>query len=102
MTPEMKRLVDAPLANALRLNLPEGKAPAPRAIKPEYHCEELPKLTAKEVRARRTEATNAKVCAILDYYATTEVPPRRIAEHLGLGWDEVRAIKAMKDRGRNC
>jgi hypothetical protein len=73
----MKSLVDAPLANASKLNLPQGRQPtrSGRTV--------LDPAERAAIQARKEAALNAKVSALLDYYAGTSVPARRVAEHVG-------------------
>lgn len=115
----LRKLVDAPLADPANLYLPQGKRRAKR-LKPEYHEEVgCPKLTGAKVRERKEREAQAKLATVLDYYATTEIPFEKIAEHAGLyrqervGTDDKgkpimgrvldveRARKEMCCRGRN-
>jgi hypothetical protein len=81
----LQSLIDAPLANATKINLPEGRRPATRAPKPEYVDEiGVPKLTGKQVREHKEKGRSAKLEALYDYYAGTDLPVERITEHLGL------------------
>ena len=75
MDPNVRALIDAPLASATKINLPKGRKPstAPRAD---------PAL-AKAARERRDATITAKQEQLLDYYATTTVPAERVAEHVG-------------------
>jgi hypothetical protein len=81
----MQALIDAPLANAAKINIPAGRRSSPRAKKLEYDdgigC---PKVSPKELRERKDKAASAKLDALFDYYATTELSPERVAQHMGL------------------
>lgn len=100
MDDTMKALVNAPLADPLKIYLPMGRRPGARGGKPVYEGEFAPeKLTSKQVRERRENAQGDKVASLLDYYGTTNVPCERIAEHLRLDVDLVRT--AMRNRGRD-
>ena len=83
MDPKLKALVDAPLANPLAINLPEGRRPAPRDNSPARQ-HRPGDLTPDQLRAKRANEANAKLATLYDYYAGTEVPPERVAEHLGV------------------
>lgn len=99
MDDRMKALVEAPLADANRTYLPEGKKRAPRSRKQHYADGiGVPKLTAKQLADRNTAHQDGKIRALLDYYATTNVPTCRISEHIKM--DEVHVIEAMRLRGR--
>lgn len=91
----LEKLAAAPLANAVALNLPQGKLP-PRArsrIK-SGDLDDLPKLKRSELMERKQKETTAKQDKLLDYYATVDVPAERVAQHVGLyrtvekGFDE--------------
>ena len=100
----LKALAEEPLNDAKRINkvwLPEGKRSAPRSTKPVYEGDFLPPpLKTKELRERQQDAHSAKIVAILDYYATTDTPFERIAEHTRLTIEQVET--GMKRRGRTC
>jgi hypothetical protein len=77
VSPEMKSLIDAPLANASKLNLPQGRQSARgRRVARDP-------VADAEVRARKAAALNAKVSTLLDYYASADTPAERVAEHVG-------------------
>lgn len=100
MDRQMQALIDAPLANPLKINLPAGRSPARRAAKPEYEGEFTPeKLTSKQIRERRQDQFSAKLSAVLDHYARTDVPFDRIEAHTKLSSQQV--IAAMQARGRS-
>lgn len=81
----LQALIDAPLANACKLNLPAGRAPAPRAKKADYGDDiGCPKVGARELRERKKKAEQQKLDALFDYYAATELSAKRVAEHMGL------------------
>lgn len=80
----MQSLVDAPLANPLKINLPRGTRTAKREAPPAVS----PQLRA-EARAYKLKQARAKIDALLDYYATTAVPFNRIAEHMNLSVEQV-------------
>lgn len=83
--PQMKALIDAPLADACKINLPAGKRSARRAQKIDYGDDiGCPKLSRKEIAARNAKAADNKLSSLFDYYATTDLSARRVAEHLGL------------------
>lgn len=73
----MKSLVEAPLANATKINLPQGRKPAPRS---DGGGPEQRRFAAD----RRAAGVSSKRSALFDYYATTDTPADRVAEHLGL------------------
>lgn len=99
MDATLKLLVEAPLANPLKLNVPMGRRSAPRGSKPVYVGDMGGEpLSQSELRTRRDNEKAAKVVSVLDYYATTQVPFDRIASHVKMTEDEVRA--AMQRRGR--
>jgi hypothetical protein len=81
----MQSLIDAPLANAIKVNLPGGKLAARRSPKPEYGDEiGCPKVSAKELKERKRKAEEAKRSDLYDYYAATDLTPKRVAEHMGI------------------
>jgi len=99
----LRELLDAPIDNAARANkvwLPRGKRPPAKGAKPEYHGEELPKLSGKEVRARAQLAVDTKKAQLLAYYATTALTAQQVAEHVKLPLDEVqrrlRELRALQ------
>lgn len=103
--PDIQRLLDAPLdgEDVARINkpwLPMGKRSAPRAAKPEYHGEESPALTPRQLRERRDTERAKRMGSVLMYYATTDIPFERIAQHTGLDIEEV--ARRMKDMGRDA
>jgi predicted Rossmann fold nucleotide-binding protein DprA/Smf involved in DNA uptake len=99
ITPELQALIDAPLADPTRINLPEGRRPLRRGPKPTYAGDMGgDPLTSKQVRARKAKAEEMKLVAMLDHYGKTSVPFERIAKHLKLTLQQVSV--AMKGRGR--
>lgn len=99
MRPEMQKLVDAPLADPLKLYLPNGTRTAKRAPKVEYYeTVGATRLTRKELDKRKADAASAKLVSVLDYCATTQVPFDRIAEHTKLTIEQV--TESMQRRGR--
>lgn len=98
ITPEMKALIDAPLADATRINLPAGKRSAPRRQKIEYVDEMgCPKLKTSEVRARKAKDASEKQQKLFDYYAGTSLTPEKVAEHMGLFRNEETGVD---DKGK--
>lgn len=97
---EMQALIDAPLADPLKLYLPKGTKIQRRGPR-HAHVDNIgaEKLTKAQLDKRRGNLADAKMGAVLDYYATTDVPIDRIAAHTGLTLE--RATEAMKYRGRS-
>lgn len=98
---QLKAFAESPIDNgerASRMFLPMGKRPAPRSAPAVYENEFAPAETNKEVRARRDEQKDKKLGDILNYYAKTDIPFKRIASHTKL--DMATIIRAMKIRGR--
>lgn len=96
----MQSLVDAPLANALRLNLVEVEG-APKKRSPSKRTLQMfqaPAPIVKNGREYKERQAQAKVTALFDYYATTNVPFDRIAEHMKIDIAQVR--ESMSFRGR--
>lgn len=79
MTNPLQHLIDAPLANASRTNLPHGRLPAKRDTRPANDPD-----ARRQIEAQRKAAHNKKIEELYDYYATTDVPIERIAEHMGI------------------
>lgn len=96
----MQSLVDAPLANALRLNIVEveGQPKKRTARKPTINMFQAPAPIVKNGREYKERQAQAKVTALLDYYATTTVPFDRIAEHMRISIDQVRESMAFRGR----
>jgi hypothetical protein len=85
MTHPLQTLIDAPLANATKINVPAGKRSAPRSPKVEYGDEiGCPKVSAKELRERKEKAVAEKRAKLFDYYAVTGLTAEKVAEHMGL------------------
>jgi hypothetical protein len=85
ISPLLKSLIDAPLANAAKLNIPGGRAPAPRARKADLGDDiGCPKLTGKQLREIKAKAQADKLNKLFDYYASTELSAETVAEHMGL------------------
>lgn len=85
MTHPLQSLIDAPLADAAKINLPAGRRSAPRGKKEVYGDEiGCPKVSAKELRERREGAALAKLNTLFDYYATTALTAEQVATHMGL------------------
>jgi len=99
-----KALIDSPIDTAARANkllLPEGVRASKRLPKPEYYDSvTAPKIARSELEKRKADAASAKLVAVLDYYATTQVPFDRIAAHTKLTEDQVR--ESMLRRGRSA
>lgn len=95
----LQSYIDAPLADPVKLYLPQGKRPAKRARKPQYEDGvDCPKLTRKELDRRAEKALSAKHDKLLEYYATTDLPNERIAEHLGLSVERVAGEMSWRRR----
>lgn len=91
MDPKLQALIDAPLANPLRLNIPGGKEnlpPRPRASKEQSLSPAERKargiLTAKEARERKAADDAKRLGKLFDYYAGTDIPAATVAAHMGL------------------
>ena len=83
MDPKLKALADAPLANPLAINLPEGRRPAPRDVDPAR--EHRPgDLTKAQLAERKRDEEYKKLSALFDYYSTTDIPAERVAQHVGI------------------
>lgn len=96
---DLQKLIDAPLADPLKTFVPLGTRPAKRGPRySEYDGLDVPRISRKELEARRSEDISEKLGAILDYYAGTSIPVERIATHTGLTIEK--ATAAMKRRGR--
>ncbi|MFC0302753.1 hypothetical protein ACFSTI_25010 [Rhizorhabdus histidinilytica] len=98
----MQSLVDAPLANPLRLNLVEVEG-APKKRSPSKRTLQMfqaPAPIVKNAREYKERQFNAKIKTMLDYYATTKVPFNRIAEHMNLSVEQV--TESMSFRGRKA
>jgi len=97
--PTAKDLVDLPLADPLKLYVYPGERPKlKRGPRAQYTDEIGEKLSRRQVDEMKIDAKSKKVNALWDYYATTQVPFERVAEHTGYSLDII--IAAMKDRGR--
>lgn len=96
----MQSLVDAPLANALRLNLVEveGQPKKRTTRKSTTNMFQAPAPIMKNGREYKERQAQAKITALLDYYATTTVPFDRIAEHMKIDIAQVR--ESVSFRGR--
>lgn len=80
MDAKMQALIDAPLANPGKLNLPEGRRPIERGRK-------VPApdgLTPAQVKERKAKEAADKLAKLLDYYATTDLPAEKVARDIGL------------------
>jgi hypothetical protein len=83
MDPKLKALADAPLANPLAINLPEGRRSQPREVAPAQ--EHRPgDLTKTQLAERKRDEEYAKLSKLFDYYATTDIPVERVAAHVGV------------------
>lgn len=83
MDKHLRALVEAPLADPLKINLPEGKRALTRG--PKVQTEKAPgDLTLSEVRERKRKELEDKQSALLDYYATTDKDAATVAKHVGL------------------
>ena len=79
----LRKLATGPLADPLKLNLPQGKLPAKRA--PKEQREPMPgDLTTRQVRERHKRQAEAKLASLFDYYAGTDLTPEAVARHMGL------------------
>lgn len=95
MNSELRALVDAPLADPLKINLPLGRRPVKRSTQP-ARAKEAGELTKDQLRERREKAASDARHSILRYYSTTSIPFERVAAHVGLEVGQVREIlKAM-------
>lgn len=79
----LQNLIDAPLSDACKINLPKGRRATPRA-NIEYGEEIGAKLTKSEVATRRKSSADAKLAKLFDYYAGTDLSAERVAEHMGV------------------
>lgn len=98
MDPYLQDLLDSPIDTAARASkiwLPHGKRPPAKGVKPEYHGDELPKLSSKQVRERARVALDAKKAQLLAYYARTDLSADQVAEHVKLPVEDVR--KRLRD-----
>lgn len=96
MDDELKALAAAPYCKTIgKINLPKGRLPAKREVAPE--APPGTGISRDEVKQRRVQAHTAKQEKLLDYYAGTDIPAERIAEHVGIyrteeykpeGWEE--------------
>lgn len=90
MDPKLKALVDAPLADPLRLNIPGGRdalPPKPRERREHLSPAEKKErgyLTGKELAQRKHDEAYAKLSTLFDYYSTTDIPVERVAQHVGV------------------
>lgn len=87
----LQELLESPIDNAARANriwLPNGKTRAPRSAKPEYHGDELPKLTPKQVRERARTQLDTKKAQLLAYYAKTRASAEVVAGYVGIPVEE--------------
>lgn len=99
MNRELQKLVDAPLADPLKLYLPQGTRSAKKAPKVEYYdTVAAPRISRAKLAERRVDEYSTKLTAVLDYYGTTSVPFDRIAEHTKLTVEQV--TESMARRGR--
>jgi hypothetical protein len=88
----IQELLESPIDNAARANkvwLPRGKRPPAKGVKAQYHCEDLPKIGAKEVRERARLAIDTKKAQLLAYYAKTELSAEVVAGHVQLPLEDV-------------
>lgn len=80
---DVKALAAAPYCKSIgKINLPAGRKPVTRE-----RIQTVPRpgdLTTAEVKERKAKAISAKQTALLDYYATVDVPAERVAQHVGL------------------
>lgn len=87
MDKHLKALADAPLADPLKINLPEGKRPNPRG--PRIQTERAPgDLSPTELKERKQKELQQKQSDLLDYYATTDKDAETVARHVGLYFTE--------------
>jgi hypothetical protein len=96
---DLKAMAEAPLADALNLNVPLGKRTIKRGPRTAYYDGiDAPRLKRSELDKMRSEDFSKKLCSVLDYYASTTVPIERVAEHTNLSIEQ--ATAAMQRRGR--
>ena len=97
--PSAKDLVDLPLADPLKLYIHPGARPkVKRGPKAQYADEIGEKLSRKQVEEMREAERDARYAKLFDYYAGTDVPFERVAQHLKLDLQYV--VNAMRNRGR--
>ena len=97
--PSAKDLVDLPLADALKIYVHPGEKPkVKRGPRAQYTDEIGEKLSRKQVDEMREAQRDAKYAKLFDYYAGTDVPFERVAQHLKLDLQFV--VNAMRNRGR--
>ena len=102
ITPEeLKRMAEEPIkssARALRLNLPMGKRPPPRAPKSAPTQQEQEWI--KEARVASDARRSQNFSELLAYYAASDVPVERVAQNCGMTEDAAR--KELRRLGRDC
>lgn len=84
---KMQALIDAPLADPVKINLPEGRQLAKRGSRIRDTGDETDgglRLTRQQSIDRKEKAANEKLQTLFDYYAKTSHTPERIAELMGL------------------
>lgn len=79
----LRKLVEAPLANAVKINLPQGRQPA-RREKVERAFPAPNDLTPAQVRENKAKAISDKRQKLLDYYATVDISAEQVARHIGM------------------
>lgn len=85
MDKRMQALIDAPLADAAKIYLPDGKRRISRGPRPQYEDGiEAPKVTSKEIAERKSKAAWKKLEQLYDYYAKTDLTAEKIAQHMGI------------------
>lgn len=82
---------------ANKLWLPQGRK-AVQAAPKETDLKRLAENHARRAREQKRQAEN--IAKLLDYYATTQVPVERIAEHIGKTNDLPFVREALRMRGR--
>jgi hypothetical protein len=94
----LQSLIEAPLADPVKLAI-HGE---PRKIKRGPRVREndnigAPKLSRDQLAERKSKQFSAKLNSLFDYYATTNLPAEKVAEHVGL-YRQVQT--GMDDKGK--
>lgn len=86
MDSKLQRLADASMSVPGQA-LKKAKAEAPPRPKRQRIAAEvtsLPKLTTQQLRERAAKLLDEKRETLLQHYAKTDLPPERVAEHVGI------------------
>lgn len=99
MNSRLQQYLDAPINSSERASkiwLPEGKLPPKRREESELAAS---RANAQMARVRTRETLTRKHAQLFDYYANTEVPIERVAEHMGI--KDMATVRAeLAKRGR--